>query len=172
MPTPLPQPKPAVGPSTYLLAVVGYDFGKFTHLSSLASAAATADEAGEITRGARARIVLQRTFKGLTLLWDWHAAVLKNGAEERKDGPLIFFSEQGLELVKYYLHQVWPAKVELSAAEPQTGATADQHLLVETATFVCETLSTGPGNAGAIRPTPGGAMGEAQPTDPSQFGLE
>lgn len=163
-----PRPISALSDAPFKFLLVfddGYDIGNFSRLASLTSTGMTVGEGGTLERGSRPRFVLQREFTSDQQVWRWHEKVVKNGAQARKTGQLLFPTAAGMPGPRFFLDQVWPAKIEVLAPEPPAGAVSHPERLIETVTFICEGMSSSygadediPGSGRPPQPYPGGPI--------------
>jgi phage tail-like protein len=81
-------------------------------------------------------IVLRRGLTGGMELWAWHDAVRKGVvASARKSATLTMFDSTGRPVVKYFLSNAWPSKIEIGAL--RAGAS---EALIETVTLTAENI--------------------------------
>jgi phage tail-like protein len=81
-------------------------------------------------------VVLSRGVTGGLELWAWHEAVRRGQiAAARRNCNLVMFDTTGRAVVRYFLTNAWPAKIELAGLK----AGASQ-VLTETVTLVAENL--------------------------------
>jgi phage tail-like protein len=78
-------------------------------------------------------LVLRRRFTENTDLWEWRRTVIEQGSSgARRNGSIIVSDEQGHELAKYDLSNIWPCRWKLSGLhQPDAVVIEEIELVVE-----------------------------------------
>jgi phage tail-like protein len=132
--------------SRYALLVDGQEIATFTELAGIVAEVDPTDYWQTSASGPTISklpgkqkpetIVLKRGMTGSLELWSWHQAVrVGQVAAARRNCSLVMYSPAGKPVVKYFLSNAWPSKIEMSTLKA-----GGSDVLMETVTLVAENL--------------------------------
>ena len=132
--------------SRFSLAIDGYEIASFSELSGIVAEVEASEywdttQTGTLVQKLPGKmkpptVVLKRGLTGGMELWAWHEAVrVGTLASARKNCTLTMFNSVAQPVVKYFLSNAWPSKIELGALKAGTS-----EVLYETVTLTVERI--------------------------------